>query len=116
VRSLVTKIIRDCAKSREQIADEMSFLIGSRITVRMLNSYTSGAAEQHRWPMQFTRAFCHVVQDWSVLRCIVERSGFHLISSAEYELLSLGREYLRQKRATAQIDLLEKRLRGMELL
>lgn len=115
IREIVTATIKNNPKSRQQIAEEMSRLIGSAVTERMLNSYTSEAAEQHRWPMQFTRAFCYVVQDWSLLRCIVERSNFYMITAAEAELLALGREYLKQKRASERIEALEKGLRGIEL-
>ena len=115
IRSLISSAIRQCAKSREQIVEEMTALLGEKITLRMLNSYTSEAAEQHRWPLQYTRAFCHVIRDWSLLRCIAERAGFSLITPSESELLALGREYVRQKRASEQIALLEKRLQGVDL-
>lgn len=116
IRELLTALIRRSSKSRQQIAEEMSRLIGSSVTVRMLNSYTSDAAEQHRWPIQFTRAFCHAIQDWALLRCIVERAGFHMITEAEARLLELGRQYLRQKRAGEQIAAIEGGLRGVEEL
>ncbi len=115
VREIVTAAIRNNTKSRQQIAEEMSRLTGAAVTARMLNSYTSEAAEQHRWPAQYTRAFCYVVKDWTLLRCIVERSGFYMITPAEEELLELGREYLKQKRASEQIQAIEKRLRGVDL-
>lgn len=110
VRAIVTEAIKNCGKSRDIIAEEMSRLSGDRITVRMLNSYTSTAAEQHRWPAQYTRAFCYVVEDWRLLRCITERCGFHLISEEETELLELGRQYLKRKSADERIALLEAKL------
>jgi hypothetical protein len=115
VRGIVTNVIRKSAKSREEIADQMSLLCGDRITVRMLNSYTSEAAEQHRWPAQYTRALCQVVDDWTLLRCITERSGFHLITDDDAQLLELGRQFLIRKRADEQISLLEAQLHGRGL-
>ena len=115
VRGIVTEVIRTSAKSRETIADEMSRLCGTAITLRMLNSYTSEAAERHRWPAQFTRAFCHVTGDWTLLRCITERSGFHLITKAERELMELGRQYLIRKQADAAIARLERELQAVQL-
>lgn len=112
VRAIVTDAIRNCSKSREEICEEMTRLTGTSVTLRMLNSYTSEAAERHRWPSQFTRAFCHVTGDWSLLRCITERSGFHLITKAERELMELGRQYLIRKQADEAIGKLEKRLHG----
>jgi hypothetical protein len=116
IRGIVTESIRNCNKSRDQIAEEMSALCGDRITVRMLNSYTSEAAEQHRWPAQYTRSFCHVVGNSKLLRCITERSGFHLITDEEAQLLELGKQFLIRKRADEQIALLEARLHGRSAL
>lgn len=115
VRSVITDGIRKSPKSREAIADEMSALTGERITVRMLNSYTSVAAEQHRFPAQYVRAFCHSIDDWTLLRCIAERGNFSLIAGPEADLMELGRQYLRQKRAAEQAAELEKRLAGVQL-
>jgi len=115
VRAIVTESIRNSEKSREQIAEELTVLLGERVTVRMLNSYTSEAAEMHRWPLQYARAFCFAVSDWTLLRAIAERSGFQMITKSEGELLTLGREYLKQKRSAEQIALLEKRLSGVDL-
>jgi hypothetical protein len=115
VRAIVTEGIRNSTKSREQIADEMTLLLADKVTIRMLNSYTSEAAEQHRWPAQYTRAFCYVIQDWSLLRCIAERAGFRLITAEEAELLELGRQFLMRKRADEEIALIEGRLHGRAL-
>ena len=67
------------------------------------------------WPSQFTRAFCYVVEDWSLLRCIVERAGFHLINDEEADILELGRQLARRKRADEAISLLEAKLREAKL-
>lgn len=115
VRSLVTEAIRLCGKSREQIADEMTVMVGEKITLRMLNSYTSAAAEQHRFPQQYARAFCAATGDSRLLRCIAERAGLHIISGDDLKLLALGRQILTQKRAARQIALLETELEGVTL-
>jgi hypothetical protein len=107
--------MRRSEKSRDQVAEEITKLVGEKVTVRMLNSYTSEAAEQHRWPLQYTTALCFVLDDWTLLRAVVEKSGFYVITAAEKELLDLGAEYLKQKRASEKMDTLEKRLRGIEL-
>ncbi|QHN04402.1 hypothetical protein FTO74_14295 [Granulicella sp. WH15] len=115
IRGIVTETIRHCSKSREVIAQEMTTLLGERVTARMLNSYTSEAAEKHRWPAQYTRALCHATGDWRLVRCISERAGFHLITKAEAKLFELGRQYLIEKRAAQTIAALERELAGVAL-
>lgn len=115
VRKTITDAIKASKKSREQIAEEMSYALGMRVTARIITAFTSESKELHRWPGAWDRAFCAAVSDQSLLKCRVEAAGLHVISDAEAELLELGREYLRQKRAAERISLLEKGLQGVDL-
>jgi hypothetical protein len=115
IRAVVTRAIRDCDKKREQIAEEMSELLGTSITKRALDSYTSESAEQNRFPAQYTRAFCHVTRNWELLRCVTQRAGLQVISKSEARLMELGRQMLIQKRAAAAIVRLEAELADVAL-
>jgi hypothetical protein len=115
VRKVLIESIRKCGKSRTQIAEEISFLAGRKITEISLNKYTAESRSDYRWPAELDRAFCHATGDNALLRCRAELSGYRLIQANEIELLELGREYLRQKRANERVQLLEKRLSGVEI-
>lgn len=116
VRAVVTDAIKRSGKSREQIAEEMSRLLAIAVTARMVTAFTSESKELHRWPGAWDRAFCAAVNDTRLLFCRVELAGFHVITAAEAELLDLGREYLRQKRASERMAMIEAGLRGVEEL
>jgi len=115
VRETITDSIKRSGKSREQIADEMTRTLGLQVTSRMITSFTSESKELHRWPGAWDRAFCAAVNDNRLLFCLVEKAGFRVINEAEVDLLELGREYLKQKRANDQVALLERRLQGFDL-
>jgi len=115
VRKVLTDSIRKCKKSRAQLAEEISFLSGRRLTEISLNKFTAESRTDYRWPAELDRAFCHATGDDTLLRCRAELAGYRLITADEIELLELGREYLRQKRANERVQLLEKRLQGVEL-
>lgn len=115
VRQVITDSIKKSGKSREQIADEMSRTLAIPVSARMISSYTAESKELHRWPGAWDRSFCAATGDNRLLFCLVELAGFHVINDSEADLLSLGREYLRQKRAAEKAALLEKRLQGMDL-
>jgi hypothetical protein len=115
IRAVVTQSIKNCGKSRDAIAEEMTVLLGTQVTKRALDSYTSESADQNRFPSQYTRAFCHVTGDWSLLHCVSERAGLHVISKAELKLTELGRQYVIQKRAAEMIQHLEEDLREVAL-
>lgn len=114
VRSLVSAAIKSSGKKREAIAAEMSTLIGRPITAAMLNSFSAGSKEGHRWPLSWTRAFCAVTSDWQLFSQLLGRSQMRVISLPEQQLLDLGRNYLRQKRAAAELSRLEHVIKGSE--
>ena len=60
-------------------------------------------------------AFCRAVGSDLLLNAVVEAGGYKIIRNEEIQLLELGREFLRQKRASETISMLEKRLQGVDL-
>lgn len=115
VRAGLVEAIRKSGKSREQIAEDMSRLTGTEVTVRRLNAFTAESREDYRFPSELSRAFCVATGDFSLIRNMVEMTGMRVVSETEYEMLRLGREYLRQKRANENVAMLEARLAGVEL-
>jgi hypothetical protein len=110
VRGLITDSIKRSNKSRDAIAEEMSQLTGQKITLRMLNAYTAEAAERHRFPLSFARAFCVAVSDWLLLTFIAERAGFRLIDSRDAQVLEVGRAYLAQRKLSSRMSEMERQL------
>ncbi len=115
VREIITDAVKRSGKSREQIAEEMARTLGLTVTARMITAFTSESKQLHRWPGAWDRSFCVAVNDVRLLFCRVELAGYKVIDATEFELLELGREYLRQKRASEKVALLEKRLQGFDL-
>lgn len=104
LRAAVTAAIKKSAKSRLQIADEMSLSLGAPITERMLNSFTAESKEKHRFPLAWAVAFCQSAGDWSPLRLVVERAGFRLIDESQVEVLELGQQLLDMRASQLEID------------
>jgi len=115
VRSVLTDSIKHSGKSREIIADEMSILLGIKVTARMITAFTAASKEMHRWPGAWDRAFCSAVGDNRLLLCTVHAAGFQVITPEQAKLLDLGREYLRRKRAEKSISAIEQDLEGVDL-
>jgi hypothetical protein len=108
IRSIVTAAIKSCKRSRAQIAEQMSYLVGDKVTERMLSSWTSEAMERHRFPLHFSRAFCRATGNWRLVQCVAEMSGFTVIGQEEVEILELGRSYLDRKAAEENMSALER--------
>lgn len=115
VRAGLVEAIRLSGLSREQIADEMSRLTATSVTVRRLNAFTAESREDFRFPLELVRAFCVVVNDFSLLESVASQANLYLVSETAHDLIDLGREYLKEKRANEKRQLIEKRLQGVEL-
>ena len=115
IRSTIGVTVRRCKLSVEQIADAMSTLLDTRITAKMLYSYSASSMEANRLPAAWVRAFCQATGDYRLLRCAAEAAGLVFIEAEDRVLLELGREYLRQKRAAEKLQSLEQTLAGVEL-
>jgi hypothetical protein len=113
VRSALSASIRMCSLSREQIADKMSDLLGTRVTAKMLDTYSAASMQPYRLPAAWIHAFCKAVDNDSLLQAIAQAGGYRLVRNEEVALLELGRQYLRRKRADEEATRLEQKLQGL---
>lgn len=115
VRAVLIRSMRQCNKSRAQIAEEMTYLSGREVTETALNKYTAESRTDYRWPGELDRAFCRATGDDTLLKVRAELAGYRVIGAEEIHLLELGREYLRQVRAAHEVEILKTRLAGVAL-
>lgn len=66
--------IRHAPKSRETIADEMTELSGERVTLSMINNWTSDS-HPHEMPARFYPAFCVATGNNDLVRIQAESVG-----------------------------------------
>ena len=94
IRKAATEMIRRCGKSRRQIAEEMSALVGPEIeiTEHMLNSYTAESKRGARFPAAFVPAFCEVTGDDELQRLMLGPRLKKLLEIAERDVLAFLRD------------------------
>ena len=89
LRSLLTEIFRRCPKSRQQVADELSSLLGQRITVYMLNDFTSESKKPARFPACFVAPLCEIIGSDELARFVISDRLRRLLDFAERELAAV---------------------------
>ncbi len=99
VRAVLGDAIKRCDKKRAQITEELSAAVGRQVSEAMLNAFTAESKEGHRWPLAWTRAFCHVTGDWRLLRALAERAGCQLITAKQTKLLRLAEELIAREKS-----------------
>jgi hypothetical protein len=82
LRKLIADIIRKSPKKRQQIAEELSIRVGRRITVHMLNTYTSDSHKTSHFPAAWLPAFSEIMGD--------DRLERYVLSNRNREVLEFG--------------------------
>lgn len=90
LRQLITEIIRHCPKKREQIAEELSLRVGQRITVHMLNAFTSDSNKWSRFPAVWLEAFSEIVGDDRLERYVISKRNRDVLEFGEIAITVLG--------------------------
>ncbi len=103
IRHTISAVIRACRLSREQIADEMTKLLGTRVTEKMLYSYTGESNQQYRFAAAWVLAFCQSVGDFTLLQELALRAGFRMIGPEEERLIVIGKAYVAKVQAEATL-------------
>jgi hypothetical protein len=102
-RGLLAEAIKKSDMSREQIADRMSWLLSTKVTVDMLNNFTADGKLAHRFPFAWSRAFCRSTGDWRLLHYIADQADFLLLDKEDAEVVALGEQVIEQERAAAEV-------------
>ncbi len=82
IDSAIKNAIHQVHKSRETLADEMSDLTGERITVAMINNWTSDS-HPHEMPGRFYAAFCYCTCNMELARIITEAAGAFVVKGPD---------------------------------
>jgi hypothetical protein len=85
LRRILSDAIKRSGKKRQQIAEEMTAeLPGSRVTMPMLNDFTSLRKSAARFPAAFVKAFCNVVGSNALQRWLLDDASLRLIEVGEH--------------------------------
>lgn len=101
LRALIAGVIKSSPKSREEIADELTGRLGTRVTAGMLRDFTAESKGKARFPAVWIPLFCDILGDDSLQRELLGPRLRQLLALAEAELAHIqeGRrlEALRQR-------------------
>ena len=99
----VRDAIRNAPKSREVIADEISELTGSSVSVHQVNNWTA-ESHPHRMPAELLPAFCKATGSLEPLRLLAEAAGVFTLPGPDalraeiHKLDEESRKLAREKR------------------
>lgn len=71
--------LKQCGKSREEVAQEMSAFLGEKVPVSVLNAYASEAREDHNISAVRLVALVHATQDRRLFSLLCEQFGWAVV-------------------------------------
>ena len=86
----VSVALTDCRLSREDVAASMSTWLGERVSVGMLNAYSSPARDQHTIGLPRYLALIHATGDRRLLELLAEMFGWAVIERKHLPLIEMG--------------------------
>lgn len=103
IKQAMSRAMKDCGRSREQVAEAMTEYLGERITRGLLDQYTSTANEVHNIPAHRLVALFVVTGDLRLVNALLTDTGAVAIDG-RYEPL-IRREMLKEARDKLDRDL-----------
>lgn len=103
----VSRAARESGRSRADIAQAMSALLGEPVSKAMLDAYCSESREQHHIPAHRWFALIAVTGRWDIADAMTARCGARILSGDEIRAAELGH-------VQAQMNELQERLRQLK--
>jgi hypothetical protein len=83
LRHLLSDLLKDCPKSRFEVAAAMSELTGQEITKHQLDSWTADSREGWRFPLEYLPAFEVAVSTHSITAWLADLRGCKVLVGKE---------------------------------
>lgn len=100
----VSRAMKNCSMSRDEIAEQMSAYLGTDVSVNMLCAYASEARESHAISFERLIALIHVTGELGLLGFAAEQFGMIVVpekfsSLIELHFIEEQEERLKQRKA-----------------
>lgn len=110
LNAAIKQAIRQAPKSRENMADEMTVLLGIEVTVGMINNWTADS-HPHRMPAEYIPAFCIVTNSNTTITIMNEAAGVFTVNGPDALRADIRKEEealkARQREIRKKVALLE---------
>lgn len=112
IRHLLSKVLKQCPKSRYEIAGRMSELLGIEISKHQLDSWTADSRDGWRFPLEYMTAFESSCDTYEITEYIAAQRGCSLNIGSETLTAKLGQLEVMRSEIGKQIRNLKGHLEG----
>lgn len=115
VLEAIKATLRRSALSREQIADEMSRLLGEKVTKHHLANWAAESKQDYRLPLEWAAAFSVVTNDTSVIKAAFLGSGINVLDDADMVFFDIGKAIEEKRERDAKLKESRNRLKTLRM-
>lgn len=107
--------LKNCVLSREEIADEMSRLLGEKVSVNHIANWAAESKNGYRLPLEWASAFCVVANDTRVIKAAFEGSGINVLDDNEMAFFEIGKAIEEKRESDARLKESRNRLNTLRM-
>jgi hypothetical protein len=90
VNEALKSVLENCESSREEIAAELSRLVGEEISVHTLNNWCAEGKHNRRFPLEYAAALAVITGSNEVLYAALGVAGFRVLDKDQAAYYELG--------------------------
>jgi len=107
--------LKNCPLSRDEIADEMSRVLGEKVTKNHIANWVAESKNGYRLPLEWTSAFCVVTNDTRVIKAAFEGSGINVLDDSEMTFFEIGKAVEEKRESDARLKENRNRLKNLRM-
>jgi len=115
VQEAVRKALKGCFLSREQIADEMTRLIGEEISKNHIANWAAESKNGWRMPLEYAAAFSMITNDKTVIKAAFAGTGINVLDDSEMAFYEIGKAVEEKRESDARLKENRNRLQNLKI-
>jgi len=118
VLEAVRATLKQCERrglTRDQIADEMSRLLGENVTKNHLANWAAESKNGYRMPLEWAAAFCLITNDNSAIKAAFRGSGINVLDDADIVYFEIGKAIEEKRERDAKLKESRNRLKEIKM-
>ncbi|MCK5097440.1 MAG: hypothetical protein KAR45_05020 [Desulfobacteraceae bacterium] len=115
VQEAVRTALKSSMLSREEIADEMSRLLGEEVTKNHIANWAAESKNGWRLPLEYAAAFCVITNDTKVIKAAFKGSGINVLDDSEMAFFEIGKAIEEKRESDARLKENRNRLNTLRM-
>ena len=97
IKEALKKAFDSCLFDREEIAKELSRLVGEDISIHTINNWIAEGKTNRRVPLEYIAALTAITGDNEIIKAAINNAGLHILNDKEMQFFELRKIIVEEK-------------------